>query len=134
VEHYYGEEKKKIEHYYSYDKPKDQTEKRSESKVKKQNDDQLPEHVDYFISTIPLDNIYKVLKVSNMLDVFPKVKVLRESQYFTKPVGTVNLQAWFAPGRRVIPTEYRNVIAGFEPLCVLVDYKDILPTYKKDDN
>jgi hypothetical protein len=42
----------------------------------------------------------------------------------------LNLQVWFQD--RVIPEEYTNVIAGFEPLCVMVDYKNFLPKYRDD--
>jgi hypothetical protein len=50
----------------------------------------------------------------------------------------VNLQAWFKDKGLLADSrnpngDYKNVIAGLEPLCVIVDYKNILPRYKDNE-
>jgi uncharacterized protein with NAD-binding domain and iron-sulfur cluster len=84
----------------------------------------------YYISTIPLDNFYEVLCLSDMIHLpcFQNVNNLRNSKFFTQPVGTVNLQAWFKKPNLI--GSHKNVIAGLEPLCIAIDYKNILPMYK----
>ena len=91
-----------------------------------------PVKFDYYISTMPLDNFYEVLCLSEMENIrcFQNIINLRKSKFFTQPVGTVNLQAWFKTPNLIGP--YRNVIAGLEPLCIAIDYKNILPKYKND--
>ncbi|MGH9658474.1 MAG: hypothetical protein ACRD96_08015, partial [Bryobacteraceae bacterium] len=105
---------------------------------------------DFFINTLPLDSTVQLLKQSgranpappgaepaNLLDGFPDIKTLERDDRFVDTVGTVNLQAWFQePGLLTDDGsprgDYRNVIAGLEPLCVIVDYKNILPMYRND--
>lgn len=91
---------------------------------------ETPVEFDYYISTVPLDNFYEILCLSDMEDLrcFKNIINLRKSKFFTQPVGTVNLQAWFKKANLIGP--YKNVIAGLEPLCIAVDYKNILPMYK----
>ena len=106
---------------------------------------------DYYISTLPINSLVQVLSKSwplpekepsqddvTLLDVFPDIKTLMRDKRFAQPAGTVNLQAWFQrkgllKDMRDATGGYRNVIAGFEPLCVLIDYKNTLPMYKNDD-
>jgi hypothetical protein len=85
----------------------------------------------YYISTLPIDNFWSVIKASEISSSFPKVEKLATDPQFPRPVATVNLQAWFK--KKVVPDDWDNVVAGLEPLCVLVDYKNLLSTYK-DDN
>ena len=113
---------------------------------------------DYYISTLPLDSLVQLLKLSGpekaavegedavdlaaqeavtLLEGFPDIKTLERDDRYSDTVGTVNLQAWFQePGLlsdEGSPTgNYRNVIAGLEPLCVIVDYKNVLPMYRDD--
>jgi len=91
-----------------------------------------PVEFDFCISTVPLDNFYEILCLSDMekLPCFKNIINLRKSKFFTQPVGTVNLQAWFK--KTNLLGSYKNVIAGLEPLCIAVDYKNILPMYKDD--
>jgi hypothetical protein len=93
-----------------------------------------PVKFDYYISTMPLDNFYEVLCLSEMDNIrcFQNILNLRKSKFFTQPVGTVNLQAWFK--ERNLIGSYKNVIAGLEPLCIAIDYKNILPMYKDKEN
>lgn len=86
-----------------------------------------PKNVDYYISTLPLGNLWPVIERSGMHAEFPNIRELNNR---AANVGTVNLQAWFQC--RVIPSHLRNVVAGFEPLCVMVDYKNFLPMYQDD--
>ena len=97
---------------------------------------------DYYISTLPLDSLVKVLKnsrlepsVFTLLDGFPDIATLEKDKRFADTAGTVNLQAWFQePGllsdAGTPSGDYRNVIAGLEPLCVMIDYKNMLPMYE----
>jgi hypothetical protein len=105
---------------------------------------------DYYISTLPLDSAVHVLKKSGvgyqepdkgeptLLEVFPDIAALEADPRIEDTAGTVNLQAWFErPGllndRDGDPRgDYRNVIAGLEPLCVMVDYQHILPIYRNN--
>jgi hypothetical protein len=105
---------------------------------------------DFFINTLPLDSTVKLLKHSGpsnppppgkelmtLLEGFPDIKTLEKDKRFPDTAGTVNLQAWFQePGLlsdNGSPTgDYRNVIAGLEPLCVIIDYKNVLPMYRND--
>lgn len=99
---------------------------------------------DYYITTLPLDSVVSVLEKSRLdstnytlLDGLPDIRTLRHDKRFAEPAGTVNLQAWFQEpgllGDAGSPNgDYRNVIAGLEPLCVLVDYKNMLPMYARD--
>ena len=98
---------------------------------------------DYYINTLPLDSTTVLLEKSgyggppNLLEGFPDIKALRLDERFVGPTGTVNLQAWFQEPGLLSDTgspdgDYRNVIAGLEPLCVIVDYKNVLPMYRDD--
>jgi hypothetical protein len=100
---------------------------------------------DYFISTLPLDSCVEVLKattahddtLTKWNDVFPDIALLERDIRFADTASTVNLQVWFqrrgllADGRRP-EGDYTNVIAGLEPLCVAIDYKNMLPMYRDD--
>jgi len=102
------------------------------------------EAFDYYITTLPLDSAVSVLTHSQLkssahtlLDGFPDIRTLVNDKRFADTAGTVNLQAWFQePGLLSdggsANGDYRNVIAGLEPLCVIVDYKNILPMYADD--
>lgn len=91
---------------------------------------------DYYISTLPLENLWPVIQTSRMVEDFGNVRELMErgdrspSVLAGPTVGTVNLQVWFQD--RVMPEDLTNVVAGFEPLCVMVDYKNFLPLYQDD--
>ena len=100
---------------------------------------------DYVISTLPLNSCVEVLKATQASgsstpwsDVFPDIALLEGDDHFVETASTVNLQVWFqrkgllANARRP-HGDYRNVIAGLEPLCVAVDYKGILPMYRDDE-
>jgi hypothetical protein len=105
-----------------------------------------PENVDYFICTLPLENLWNVLHASAMTQMFPNIQKLYEGHAQTKlklapqkvapggkvpaMVWTVNLQAWFQ--RRVTDQGLKNFIAGVAPLPTMVDYKNFLPIYKND--
>jgi uncharacterized protein with NAD-binding domain and iron-sulfur cluster len=88
--------------------------------------------VDYFISTLPLENFFSILETSRMVEQFPGVQKLHNTARKDRKasIGTVNLQAWFQ--RRVTDPSLDNFIAGFEPLPVMVDYKNFLPMYRDD--
>ena len=90
------------------------------------------DRVDYFISTLPLENLFRVLQASGMVRQFPGVQELHNTAQRDRKasVGTVNLQAWFQ--RRVTDPGLDNFVAGFEPLPVMVDYKNFLPMYQDD--
>jgi hypothetical protein len=85
-----------------------------------------PPQADYYICTLPVGNFWPVIQASGMEADFPNIGKLAKAPN----VGTVNLQAWFS--RRVTPPHLKNVVAGFEPLCVMVDYKNFLPMYQDD--
>ncbi len=85
---------------------------------------------DYCISTLPLECLWEVLETSNIADSFPNLEQLMDKEKFPRPVATMNLQAWFQG--RVIPREIDNVVAGLEPPCVMIDYKNMLKTYEDD--
>ena len=99
---------------------------------------------DYYILTLPLDSLVTLLENSrpngspfSLLEGFPDVNTLKKDVRFAQTAGTVNLQAWFdEPGLlsdEANPSgDYANVISGLEPLCVLIDYKPILPVYRDD--
>ena len=61
-----------------------------------------------------------------VVNVFPDIALLEGDDHFVETASTVNLQVWFqrkgllANARRP-HGDYRNVIAGLEPLCVAVD-------------
>ncbi|MEX5218020.1 MAG: NAD(P)-binding protein [Nitrospira sp.] len=90
-----------------------------------------PKAVDYFISTLPLDNLWEVLTASGMTKAFPNIARLHgghPNPKVPRTVATVNLQAWFQ--RRVTDPSFQNFIAGLSPLPVMVDYKNFLPMYQ----
>jgi len=105
-----------------------------------------PKKVDYFISTLPLENLWDVLQDSDMTRMFPNIQKLYEGHAQTKfqlaprkaaragkvpaMVWTVNLQAWFQ--QRVTDPGLKNFIAGLSPLPVMVDYKNFLPIYQSN--
>lgn len=107
---------------------------------------EMSKQFDYYISTLPLDSLSYVLDSSvptgvnqpgdpTLLDVFPDIQTLRRDKRFPETAGTVNLQAWFKDkgllaDARTPDGDYKNVIAGLEPLCVIIDYKNVLPMYK----
>lgn len=106
---------------------------------------QYAESFDYYLLTLPLDSLVCLFENSkpkggspfSLLDGFPDIATLKGDKRFVQPAGTVNLQAWFRdPGllsdEANVAGDYKNVISGLEPLCVLVDYKNILPMYKDD--
>lgn len=102
------------------------------------------ERFDHYISTLPLDSSVEVFRRSrspdapgSLLDVFPDVRLLERDTRFPDTAGTVNLQVWFKRkgllgDKRRRAGDYRNVIAGMEPLCVAIDYKNSLPMYSDD--
>jgi uncharacterized protein with NAD-binding domain and iron-sulfur cluster len=92
-----------------------------------------PVNADYFISTLPLENFWDVLKASQMTEEFPKIGKLINDHGKRKPpksVATVNIQVWFQD--RVMDSNLKNFIAGLSPLPALVDYKNFLPMYADD--
>lgn len=91
-----------------------------------------PGQVDYYICTLPLDSLWTVLQASDMADEFENVRTLAtDKTRFPGPVATLNLQAWFQ--HKVLPDSADNVIAGLEPLCVMIDYKGLLSSYQDDE-
>lgn len=92
-----------------------------------------PKEVDYFISTLPLENLWDVLRMSGMTHDFHNIKRLYDGHARTKlpkTVATVNLQVWFQ--RRVTDPRLKNFIAGLSPLPAMVDYKNFLPMYEDE--
>jgi uncharacterized protein with NAD-binding domain and iron-sulfur cluster len=103
------------------------------------------ESFDYYVLTLPLDSLVSLFQHSRpkaeskftLLDGFPDISTLKSDKRFPQTAGTVNLQAWFRdPGLLSDSAnpdgDYKNVISGLEPLCVLIDYKNVLPMYKND--
>ena len=100
---------------------------------------------DYFISTLPLDSCVEVLRASEASaastswdDVFPDIAMLERDARFANTASTVNLQVWLQRrgllgDKRRPDGDYTNVIAGLEPLCVMIDYKNMLPMYQDDE-
>jgi hypothetical protein len=105
-----------------------------------------PQEVDYYISTLPLENLWNVLNASKITEAFPNIGKLYTGHGMHKAhlvegnvsasgsvpstVATVNLQVWFQ--RRVTDPTLKNFIAGLPMLPAMVDYKNFLPMYADD--
>lgn len=89
-----------------------------------------PASADYYLCTLPLPDCWGILQASGIGGAFPNIETLAGGP-FPAPVATVNLQAWFQD--KVLSEDIKNVIAGLEPLCVMIDYKHLLRHYEDDE-